>query len=132
MLQFTGTILFISHDRYFINKVASRIIEITKEGTISYNGRYEDYLLSKQPAIIKEEVKQTKVQQTIDRKTKNEIKKVERQISALEEKIKEMQTELRSDEVMDDYQRYNDLQSQIEENENELENLYEKWESLQM
>ncbi len=132
LLQFTGTILFISHDRYFINKVASRIIEITKEGTISYNGRYEDYLLSKQPVMIKEEVKQTKVQQTIDRKTKNEIKKVERQISALEEKIKEMQTELRSDEVMDDYQRYNDLQSQIEENENELENLYEKWESLQM
>ena len=49
--SFEGTILFISHDRYFINKIATRVIEVQKDQCLSYNGNYDDYLNQKTPEV---------------------------------------------------------------------------------
>ena len=84
--SFEGTILFISHDRYFINKIATRVIEVQKDQCLSYNGNYDDYLNQKTPVVetTQKIVTEAKQRQIIDKKTKNEIKKLERTIDSLE------------------------------------------------
>ena len=133
--SFDGTILFISHDRYFINKVATRVIEIQKNGTTSYQGNYDVYINQKIPVENKSMTRvitQNKQKQIIDRKTKNEIKKLERTIDSLENEIKNLKIQLNSDDVMNDYKKYNEMTDTIDELEMELMDIMERWEQLQM
>ena len=82
--SFEGTILFISHDRYFINKIATRVIEVQKDQCLSNNGNYDDYLNQKTPVVetTQKVVTEAKQRQIIDKKTKNEKKKLERTIDS--------------------------------------------------
>ena len=131
--SFEGTILFISHDRYFINKIATRVIEVQKDQCLSYNGNYDDYLAQKTPVIetTQKVVTESKQRQIIDKKTKNEIKKLERTIDSLEKEINSLKEELNSEEVMNNYKKYNEITDSIEEKEMELMETMEKWEQLQ-
>jgi len=106
--SFEGTILFISHDRYFINKIATRVIEVQKDQCLSYNGNYDDYLNQKTPVVetTQKVVTEAKQRQIIDKKTKNEIKKLERTIDSLEKEINSLKEELTSEEVMNNYKKY--------------------------
>lgn len=133
--QFEGTIFFISHDRYFINKVATRVIELTSTKAISYDGNYDTYLNHK---VIDKPVKKEnldyldmKQQNALYRKQQNKIKKIETNISTLETKINDLTTLLHSEEVLNDYQKYNQINDEISETENQINDLMEEWEALQ-
>ena len=131
--SFEGTILFISHDRYFVNKVATRVIEIQKEQTISYQGNYDSYIAQKIPDVHKEirVINENKKRQIIDNKTRNEIKKIERMIDTLEKDIINLKNQLHDNEIINDYKKYNQITDEIDEKEIELMNMMEKWEELQ-
>ena len=133
--QFEGTIFFISHDRYFINKVATRVIELMSTKAISYDGNYDTYLNHKSVAkpLKKENVDylDMKQQNALYRKQQNKIKKIETNISILETKINTLTEQLHSEEVLNDYQKYNQINDEISELENQLNTLMEEWEALQ-
>lgn len=133
--QFEGTIFFISHDRYFINKVATRVIELTNNKAISYDGNYDTYFSNK---IINQPVKKENVdylnmkqQNALYRKQQNKIKKVETQISNLENQINMLNNQLQDESVLNDYQKYNQINDEINLLENNLNELMEEWEALQ-
>lgn len=133
LLEFEGTVLFISHDRYFINKIATRIVEMTPKELINFPGSYDRYIeqISNQKAEIKKETDyfEHKAKQVIDRKKQNEIRKIEQTISELEKKIQELNDLLHLDEYVNNYVKYNELASQIEENEAQLLEMMDKWET---
>ena len=133
--QFEGTIFFISHDRYFINKVATRVIELTNNQAISYDGNYDTYFNHK---IIDKPIKKEnkdylsmKQQNALYRKQQNKIKKVETNISNIENQIKTLTEQLQNDEVLNDYQKYNQINDEINVLETQLNELMEEWEMLQ-
>ena len=133
--QFEGTIFFISHDRYFINKVATRVIELTSTKAISYDGNYDTYLnhksVAKPPKKENVDYLDMKQQNALYRKQQNKIKKIETNISILETKINTLTEQLHSEEVLNDYQKYNQINDEISELENQLNTLMEEWEALQ-
>ena len=106
MNAYTGTILYVSHDRYFINKTATRILEISDHGLTSYPGNYQDYIAQKEKEKAsltsstassvsvdtesKLDWKQQKEEQAKQRKKENRLKKVEEQITELETKQEEL------------------------------------------
>lgn len=134
LTQFEGTIFFISHDRYFINKVATRIIELTPTQAISYTGNYDDYMQASLPQaqINETNISIEKKNIAISRKQRNEIKKVEKEISTLELEIENLSNQLQLEEIINDYTKYNDITDSISTLEAKLETLLETWEALQM
>ncbi len=132
LLDFPGTILFISHDRYFINKIATKVIEMTPHGAHTYEGDYDYYMAHKHPIIEEKKDKPVTItKREIDRKTKNRIKKLEEEISALEDTISEKEASLNEEEIINDYEKYNALNDEIEKLNTQLEALMEEWENLQ-
>ena len=146
LMQYDGTMLIISHDRYFINKLADRIIEINGDGTREYLGNY-DYYLEKttsdtQAARLviaeKEEVAKPKVneyklrkeEQARERKRLNDLRKAEDRIEVLDQEIKAVEAELQSEEVTSDYEKLMALTKKLEELQNEQAEVFELWESL--
>lgn len=135
LLSFEGTILFISHDRYFINKLATKVVEMTKHQAITYTGNYTAYMEHKDTQkVVKEKnlsyIEQKKIQSEL-RKQQSEIKKIEKQISDLEEKINQYNDLLHQDDILNDYQKYNEVNKDIEDSQKKLETLLEMWEDLQ-
>ncbi len=143
LLSYNGTMLIISHDRYFINKLATRILELKEDGLKEYLGNY-DYFEEKK-ALQAEEVKAyetvqkpkvneyklRKEEQARERKRLNDMKKAEELIESLDEKIAETEALLASDEVMADYEKLMELSSALESLQKEQEEAYTLWESLQ-
>ena len=109
------------------------MIEVQKDQCLSYNGNYDDYLAQKTPVveITQKVVTEARQRQIIDKKTKNEIKKLERTIDSLEKEINSLKEELTSEEVMNNYKKYNEITDSIDEKEMELMEIMEKWEQLQ-
>lgn len=146
--QYTGTVLFVSHDRYFINKTATRILDLTEKKLINYIGNYDYYLekketvesvcgidkvVSKKTAEITEnktDWQKQKQEQARLRKIANELKKVEGAIEELETKIAEIDAECLKPEIVTNSARLNELAAQREAYSQELETLYEDWEIL--
>ena len=141
--SYTGTVLYVSHDRYFINKTATRILDLQEKQLTNYIGNYDYYLEKKaelSPASI-ESVKVTdsegkndwqkqKEEQAKQRKKENELKKVEEEITALEEQIQSIDTQMASEEVCTDVAKCMELQKEKDSCSERLEVLYEKWEEL--
>lgn len=136
LLSFEGTILFISHDRYFINKLATKIVEMKKDQSITYNGNYNDYLERKieiKPDKVKNlSYQKQKKNQSELRKQQNQIKKIEKEISELENQINEYNEMIHLDEVLNDYQKYNEIIKELDHANEQLEALLEQWEQLQI
>lgn len=144
MNSYTGTILYVSHDRYFINKTATRILEISKDSLTSYPGNYRDYLHQKEKEIIQEEGKksdrsvseskldwqQQKELQAKQRKKENRLKKVEDEITRLEEEQAKLQEEMLLPEIATDVAKLTELSKKQDEITCSLEELYEEWETL--
>lgn len=132
--EFGGTILFVSHDRYFISRFAEKIWEL-EDGKIStFQGTYEEYKQSKirLPEVKeKEKAKEPKQKpQTRQRKSDEEIREkeqiaLEQQIAQLEGRIKEIDIEM--EQAGSDYQQLELLLQEKQELSGELDNLYEKW-----
>lgn len=135
LLSFEGTILFISHDRYFINKLATQVVEMSAHGSHVYTGNYSQYLDKKvQIKEVKEKNQsyiEIKKAQSLQRKQQNQIKKIEKEISQLETQIQEWNSQLQLEDVLNDYKKYNEIIKNIDEANLQLEELLQQWEDMQ-
>lgn len=142
--RYTGTVLYVSHDRYFINKTAGRIIELSANTVTNYIGNY-DYYLEKRDILAPKEVKQVssekntavkddwkaqKEEQAKLRKRQNDIAKIEKNIEQLETENSELDEQLALPEVYSDVKQLMKLNEKKQEIEKKLEKLYEDWEVL--
>lgn len=142
--RYTGTVLYVSHDRYFINKTASRIIELSANTVTNYIGNY-DYYLEKRDILAPKEIKQVssekntavkddwkaqKEEQAKLRKRQNDIAKIEKSIEQLEKDNSELDEQLALPEVYSDVKQLMKLNEKKQEIEKKLEKLYEDWEAL--
>lgn len=133
LAEYDGTMLIVSHDRYFINKLSSKIYHITKNGAQEFIGNYENYIENHKEQEIKNEkpsnnsYKEKKQQESIERKKKNDMKRLEESIAINEEKIHELETLLFTDEYATDYQKAMEISNLIEELKKENEEKYEEW-----
>ncbi len=146
--SYTGTVVYVSHDRYFINQTATRILELTEQTFINYIGNYDYYLEKKelmQSLIQKQELpyetlsdeigqkadwKSQKEEQARVRKLQNDIKKTEDQIATLEQRDLEIDDLLVQEEVFTDVNKLVALNQEKQQITQELESLYELWENL--
>ncbi len=146
--RYTGTVLFVSHDRYFINKVATRILNLTGETVVNYIGNYDYYLekcreLTQIYAPGKEEAvksepessskldwKQQKEAQARQRKLENDRKKTEDAIEQTEQRIHELEEAFADSEIATNSAKLQELHQEYAEKQQELEKLYEVWEQL--
>ena len=162
--NFEGTVLYVSHDRFFINKTATRILDLTKHQIVNYVGNYDYYLEKKEDnerAQLNDTIiaaassnntvsasantpegqnatsdtklswKQQKEEQARLRKLENEVKKIEAEIEKLENENEELTELLQTDEVSTNSVKLQEISSKIEKNTNRLEELMERWESIQ-
>ena len=160
--NYSGTVLYVSHDRYFINQTASRILELVNQTFVNYIGNY-DYYLEKRDELTKaysEPVssssgargsapsvrftaegsvsesklswQEQKEQQAKERKRKNDLKKTEEEIGRLEERNAQIDHELTLEEVYSNSVRCQELALERSENESRLEELYERWAELEI
>jgi ATP-binding cassette subfamily F protein 3 len=142
LADYDGTMLIISHDRYFINKLADYVLKLDKNGMTKYLGNY-DYYLEKtgenrvdasaqksEPVKKINDYQLEKQQRAKERKRQNDLVKCEKLIEELDEKINELNTALQSDEVSGDYEKLLELTAQLEEKQSELDEVYEEWEKL--
>lgn len=143
LLNYDGTMLIISHDRYFINKLSTRILELNTNGVKEYLGNY-DYYAEKQkaqaataPEAKAEEkpkvndYKLRKEEQSRERKRQTAIRKAEALIEELDQKIAETESMLTSEEVISDYGKLLELTEVLNNLQKQQEEAYEQWESLQ-
>lgn len=146
--HYTGTVLFVSHDRYFINKTATRILDLTGETLVNYIGNYDYYLekcreLTRIYAPEKEaqqkaepvssskaDWKQRKEEQARQRKLENDRKRTEEQIEETEQRIQELEEAFSDSEIATNSARLQELHQEYQEKQKELEHLYEQWEAL--
>ncbi len=144
--EYDGTVLFVSHDRYFVNKVANKVLEMNPYGVREFIGNY-DYYISKKDEVInnyaalenektkeasegKIDWQQQKQENALRRKKENEIAKIEDEISDLEDRIAKLDEELAKPENGFNSAKLNELSKEKEELDSLLEPLYEKWEVL--
>ena len=131
--EYEGTMLIVSHDRYFINKLANKIYRITKQGSKEFLGDYDYYIsnnVEEVEKIVKEKnlsYKEKKEQEAAIRKKNNKLKKLEEEIAINEEKIKELETLINTEEYATDYVKAMEVSNQIEELKNKNDLLYEEW-----
>ena len=134
LTEYEGALLFVSHDRYFINKVADSLLIFEKDKITFYHGKYEDYLKEKkeEPKEVKEkEIKIKEETPKIKPKNNNSlIRKVEKEIEKLEQKKKEIETMMLDEKVYNDYLKMNELQAILNKIEEELEEKLINWEEL--
>lgn len=160
LCAYTGTVLYVSHDRYFINRTAHRILDLNRRTLTNYLGNYDYYLEKKEEQIAKidaalagsqsgksaaaqseandtasgakQDWKARKEQQAAQRKRENDLKKCEKRIETLETRNEEIDVMMASSEVCTDVAKLQELNREKEENEAELTGLYEKWEELSL
>ena len=148
LTEYEGTIILVSHDRYLLNKLSGRIIEVTESGVKSYNGNYDDYHQQKANEIAQmaegkntksEKQKQnsqkrqyrTKEQRAADVKRKQRIKELETEIELLEKNISQLETDISTPEIAGDYELCTEKCRELEEKKNILDNLLEEWAELE-
>ncbi len=146
--RYTGTVLFVSHDRYFINKTATRILDLTEQTVVNYIGNY-DYYLEKRDVQMqgiaaagknvrteeksdkaKLDWKQKKEKQTRIRKRETALKRAEEEIAEKEAHLQKLNEEMNRDEVVTDAGRLSEIHQELTRLSEELEKLYEVWEGL--
>lgn len=146
--NYTGTVLYVSHDRYFINQTATRILDLTNQKLVNYIGNY-DYYLEKKEALTEiyapteEKVEtvtkesenklswqQQKEEQARQRKRQNDLAKTEKEIAKLEERDREIDELMSQPEIGTNVAECTKLSKEKAQILEELELLYEKWEEL--
>lgn len=143
--SYEGTMLIISHDRYFINKLADRILELKPEGMTEYLGNYDYYMekrleksgqdsgktqteTKKSAGAI--DYKMKKEMQAQERKRRSMLKKTEQEIEETELEMEKVNKQLADPEVTSDYQKLIELSGKLEELKTKQEQLYEQWAEL--
>ena len=144
--EYKGTLIFVSHDRYFVNKIADSLLIFEKNKVTYFNGNYEEYTRKR----IEQEEKindQINKKETINSrnsgqkensyflnkeksKTKNKISKIEREIEQIESEKKQIEEQMQDEEICTDYLKLKELQENLQKLNEEIENKMEEWESL--
>ena len=144
--EYKGTLIFVSHDRYFVNKIADSLLIFEKNKVTYFNGNYEEYTRKR----IEQEEKindQINKKETINSrnsgqkensyflnkeksKTKNKISKIEREIEQIESEKKHIEEQMQDEEICTDYLKLKELQENLQKLNEEIENKMEEWESL--
>jgi ATPase components of ABC transporters with duplicated ATPase domains len=137
--SFEGTVLFVSHDRYLLNTLADRIVDIGEHGSKIYLGDYDYYVekTTDQPTEETEKTsnvsekkvqyQQSKEQQKQERKLRRQVEDLEAQIAELEEKNAAIQKEMTKDENLTSYSKLGDLQKELDENKQQQDKIEEEW-----
>ncbi|MCI8760550.1 MAG: ABC-F family ATP-binding cassette domain-containing protein [Clostridia bacterium] len=140
--EYKGSLIFVSHDRYFANKIADSILAFEPKGVVYFKGTYEEYCNNKENRNdedkIEEKTPNHKVNKTNNQywqnkektKRENKINKLELQIEELENEIKLLKNEMDNESICSDYIKLKELQDNIQELEEELEERMLEWEEL--
>ena len=147
--NFPGTVCYVSHDRYFINKTATRILDLTENRLLNYIGNYDYYIEKREaveeaanltnteqdekPADVSESKKEwidNKTAQAQKKKIKNALNKCEKEISEVEDKLQSIDEEFANPENASNVGKLMELQKQKEALEKRLDKLMEDWEEL--
>ena len=141
--EYKGTLIFVSHDRYFVNKIADVILEFEPGKVTFFNGNYGEYTeyknslkdVNNAETENKKEVKEKKSNnEYFLNKEKNRIKakinKIEKEIEQLENKVKELEKNMKEETISTDYIKLNELQEEIQKTNEEIENKLKEWEDL--
>lgn len=150
--DYTGTLLYVSHDRYFINQTATRILDLVNQKFVNYIGNYDYYLEKKEeltaaytsdvtvsdssssalaPSENKLSWQEQKEAQAKERKRQNDLRKTEKRITALEERDSEIDQLMMKEEIFTNSVKCQELAQEKATIAEELEELYEKWEELE-
>ena len=145
--RYTDTVLYVSHDRYFINTTATRILDLTGGVLVNYIGNYDYYLekhdiltpsssveskaaQEEEPSAAKLDWKQQKEEQARQRKRENDLKKTEEEIFQLESRDEEINELMTHEDIYTNVAECQKLHQEQEELKKRLETLYEQWEAL--
>ena len=148
--DYTGTLIFVSHDRYFVNKLADCILEFDNGNVAFYDKNYQEFLEYKEQNNIIEEQNNSNIegveniQNTKDKKKEknpyfiekernriqNKMNKIEKEIEKKENKIQEIENEMTKEEICSDYIKLNELQEEIQKINQEIEEKMQEWENL--
>ncbi|MCY3028944.1 ABC-F family ATP-binding cassette domain-containing protein [Aerococcus sp. JJEM-2022a] len=154
LIAYDGTLLFVSHDRYFINRIATQVLEISPEGSTLYLGDYDYYLNKKaeQEARLAEENKENqsslteekqapsqsakayqnrKERQKEERKLQRQSEKIEASIEDLDEEIAEIQEKMTDPDILQNYYELNQLDQSLKDKQAQQEALFKEWETVQ-
>ena len=137
--NYDGTVIFVSHDRFFVNKIADCLLIFEKNKVTYFDGKYNEYE-EKRIEEIQEKVIEIKKEKIVNntylmQKEKNKIltkiKKLERDIEEYEVKVKNLNEDLLKEEIYTDYQKVQEIQDEIDELKKKIDNNMKKWEELQ-
>jgi ATP-binding cassette, subfamily F, member 3 len=149
LIDYPGTILFVSHDRYFINRIATKVYELSTDGITEYLGDYDYYVAKKaemlelerlaseenkiektHTATAKLSYEQEKEAKKLERQRKRRIEEIETEIAKMEDLIAQKEELLCDPEIYQDHEKVQQLTSEVETMKERLETLMEEWESL--
>ena len=140
--EYKGSLIFVSHDRYFVNKIADSILAFEPQGVVYFKGTYKEYSEYKESRINKndhqEKIGIDKKKNTDNEyfrnkekaKIKNKINKLEQEIEQKENEIKEIKESMQSEEVCTDYIKLKELQDRISQIEEVIDTKLTEWELL--
>ncbi len=155
LLEFPGTCIIVSHDRYFLNRIPTRIMELTKTGLVNFLGKYDYYMEKKQEMISSgraylqemgradplplqeqemssaERRKLQKEKEANERRLKRQREALEEEIARLEEEIEQVENMIAEPEIMTDHVKLGEYSARLEELKTTLDERYESWLELQ-
>ncbi len=150
LIDYDGTLLFVSHDRYFINRIATKVVELSENGSKVYLGDYDYYLEKKQeeeeiaellaqdepesaPASTnKSDYYQSKEQQKLIRSLQRKITQVEEEMARIDEWIDQLEQEMVAPENLEDHVKLNELNQDLEAARQDQETKLTEWEELSL
>jgi len=150
LIDYPGTILFVSHDRYFINRIATKVLELNRHGSVEYLGDYDYYLdkkleqeelaalalaasaktASEKDGLEKNSYQQDKESKKLERQRKRKLGEMELRIEELEEQIQKYEQQLCEPEIFQDHEKVLEINMNSEKAKAELEQLMEEWAEL--
>ncbi|QCJ40699.1 ABC-F family ATP-binding cassette domain-containing protein [Bacillus sp. S3] len=150
LMDYPGTILFVSHDRYFINRIATKVLELSRHGSTEYLGDYDYYLekkleqeelaalslaastkaIAEKDAFEKNSYQQDKETKKLERQRKRKLEEIELRIEELEEQIQQYEQQLCEPEIFQDHEKVIEINMKNEHAKAELEQLMEEWAEL--
>ena len=143
LTDFGGTIITVSHDRYFINRIANRIIEMQPDGVTEYIGNYDDYIERKnRPVAVEAEAGKTKTElekekrrEKLSRQALRQLKiraqDAEKAVGVKEAEIAELEAQMADPSLYSDAQKSADVQRAYQKAQQALQTLYEQWEAAE-
>ncbi|MGY3704491.1 multidrug ABC transporter ATP-binding protein [Vagococcus martis] len=147
LIEYDGTLLFVSHDRYFINRIATGVLELSEDGSTYYHGNYDYYIEKKEEeeernalldgeqdnptkhmTKVKLSYEESKERQKEQRKLERLVESLEVDLQEMEEKIEAIQKEMEQPEVLEDHEQLLELDKELRESYSKQETLLESWE----